>query len=122
MKLNIFNSWKDMGVVAGRVFKRQTFNVGGKNLFTTLIKDVKTDTVIGKAQGITKEKSIEAASRLLKNSGGEAIWAAVENKELLRPSTLHSTPTAPSKTVEWRDGPNHRYRAQKKIVGEQEIK
>lgn len=115
MKLNFFNSWKPLGTFAGRQLTYQTAKENGQNVFATYIKDAKTGKIITKGFGIDKETSLKTTVALLKKIGGEAIYQAIETGE---PVLAPARQAAPEKEIDWRDGSNHRYRAQKRIVGE----
>lgn len=116
MKLNIFNTWKDLGGFSGRTLQYQTTKAKEGNAFVTYIRDEKSKNIITRGYGTTAEASRNTAMLIMKNAGKEAIWNAIQTGETI----LHSpTKQAPEqKDIDWRDGVNHRYRAQKKIVGE----
>ncbi|MDG6934883.1 MAG: hypothetical protein JRN68_09320 [Nitrososphaerota archaeon] len=120
MRLNVFNLWRDLGNYFGRTLQYQTSKVKGSNkLFVTFVKDAKSNATVAKAYGMTNEASREAALKLLKSVGAEAVWNAIQSgKPIVQSET--QKPTEPKKDIEWRDGINHRYRAQKRIVGEGE--
>jgi len=121
MKLNIFNPWRDFGNYFGRTLQYQTSKVkGSSKLHVTFIKDAKSNATVAKAYGLTDEASREAATRLLKSVGTEAVWNAIQSGEPIVQSQAQQAPE-PKKDIEWRDGINHRHRAQKRIVGEGEI-
>lgn len=118
MRLNIFNPWRDLGNYFGRTLQYQTSKVKGSNkLFVTFVKDAKSNATVAKAYGMTNEASREAVLKLLKSVGGEAVWNAIQTGE---PIVQSQKPAEPKKDIEWRDGINHRHRAQKRIVGEGE--
>lgn len=118
MRLNIFNLWRDLGNYFGRTLQYQTSKVKGSNkLFVTFVKDAKSNATVAKAYGMSKEASREAVLKLLKSVGAEAVWNAIQTGE---PIVQSRKPAEPKKDIEWRDGINHRHRAQKRIVGEGE--
>lgn len=115
MKLNIFNRWKPLGSIYGRQVEFQSAPTeGSKNVFVTILRDTKTQKVITKAYGKSKENSLAAATALIRKIGGEAVWQAIETGE----PVLAARPEAPKKEVQWSDGIGHASRASKKIVGE----
>lgn len=112
MRLNIFNSWKEYGRVYGRDLTYQTTKPSGTKLFATYIKDVKSGNVIVKAYGKDKQQSQEAAERLIREAGAEAVWQAAESGEpILRVDRQQ-------KDISWRDGALHSDRAHRRMVGE----
>lgn len=114
MKLNIFNSWKDYGRIYGRDLTYQTTKPKNTALFATYIKDAKTGNIVVKAYGRDKETSQQAAEKLLRNAGAEAVWNAAETGQ----SILKVEPK-PEKDINWRDGPLHSDKAHRKMmVGE----
>lgn len=113
MKLNIFNSWKNLGRMFGKDLEFQTSKVPDRDLFVTYIRDKKSGNTVTRAYGKTKEASFDATVRQLKTFDGDEIWGAIESGEpLLAPNRSEN------RKVDWRDGINHRYKAQKRIVGE----
>lgn len=120
MKLNIFNPWRDFGSYFGRTLQFQTSKVkGSPSLHVTHIRDAKSNATVAKAYGMSPEASQEAIARLLKSVGNEAIWNAIQTGE---PIVKSPAQNEPPKDISWRDGINHRHRAQKRIVGEGEEK
>lgn len=118
MRLNVFNLWRDLGNYFGRTLQYQTSKVKGSNkLFVTFVKDAKSNATVAKAYGMSKEASREAVLKLLKSVGAEAVWNAIQTGE---PIVQSRKPAEPKKDIDWRDGINHRYRAQKRVVGEGE--
>lgn len=121
MKLNIFNPWRELGNYFGRSLQYQTSKVKGSNkLFVTFIKDAKSNATVAKAYGMSDEASRDAVVKLLKSVGAEAVWNAIQSGEPIVQSQAQQAPQQPQKDIDWRDGVNHRYRAQKRIVGEGE--
>lgn len=118
MRLNIFNPWRDLGTYFGRTLQYQTSKVkGASKLFVTFVRDAKSNTTIAKAYGATGEASREAVLKLLKSVGAEAVWDAIQSG---KPIVQSQAQKPDKKDIDWRDGANHRYRAQKRIVGEWE--
>jgi len=115
MKLNIFNTWKSLGKLFGKDLEYQTSKLPDKDLFITYIRDKKSRNVVTRYYGKTKEQSLQSTVSFLKKLDGQDIWDAIENNTPITriPDKASDNP------VDWRDGANHRYRAQKRIVGEQ---
>lgn len=126
MRLNMFNSWKGLGTLFGKNFEYQTAKVeqGTGKLYATYIREAKSKAVITKIIGQDPKAAPEAAIKALNNIGGEAVWQAIETGKPISynpaRAQLAPKPVEPPRDIEWRDGTNHRYRAQKRIVGEQE--
>lgn len=121
MKLNIFNPWRELGNYFGRTLQYQTSKVKGSNkLFVTFIRDAKSNATVAKAYGMSDEASREAVIKLLKSVGSEAVWNAIQTGEPIVQSQKPAVQPETRKNIEWRDGINHRHRAQKRIVGEGE--
>ncbi len=117
MKLNIFNRWKSLGVVASRELEYQTSPAkGADNVYVTYVRDAKTGKVVTKGFGPTADASQKNTLALLKKIGPDGIFQAIETGV----PVLAGKPEAPQKEIDWRDGSNHSYRAQKRIVGEGE--
>lgn len=116
MKLNIFNSWKSLGKMYGKELEFQTSRVPDKDLFVTYIRDKKSGNTVTRAYGKTREASLEATIRQLKTHDGDTVWNAIETGEPILAAAMPNK--TPEKKVEWRDGVNHRHKAQKRIVGE----
>lgn len=112
MKLSLFNQWKPLKTHYRREFVYQTSK--GTTAFVTMVKDVETNHVIAKVVTKDKESGITAATTLLNNTQPDDLQYALQNKELVQPARAKP----PQKNIEWRDGANHSYKAQKKIVGE----
>jgi hypothetical protein len=116
MKLQMFNSWKDLVAFSGRTLQYQTTKASAGNAFVTHIRDEKSKNVVVRAYGTTPDSSRENAVRMMKSAGSDALWNAIQTGETI----LQSPQKQPEeqKHIDWRDGSNHRYRAQKRIVGE----
>lgn len=117
MKLNIFNRWKAFDKpIYGRPFEYQVAKAdGGRNLFVAYIKDQKTGNLVTRAYGSDGENALKATLRILKDSGGEAVYKAIEDKTPI----LAIPQKQPEKQIDWRDGVGHSYKAQRRLVGEQ---
>lgn len=122
MKLNIFNPWRDFGKYFGRTLQFQTSKVkGSTKLHLTFIRDEKSKATIAKAYGTSPEASQKAVAGLLQSAGNDAVWNAIQTGEpIVQSQTQAPAQNEPKKDIHWRDGINHRYRAQKRIVGEGE--
>lgn len=115
MKLNIFNTWKKLGALAGKTLEYQTTQIKGSSSYVTHIRDAASEKLITKGYGLDKEKSQKAAYDNLKKIGVEGLLNAIETGEIQMPTQI-----APrdEKKIDWRDGAGHSYKAQKRIVGE----
>lgn len=114
MRLNIFNKWNNLGRIYGKDLEYHTSRMKDKDLFITYIRDKDTKNVVTRYYGQTKDSSLKATIDFLKKIGAEATWEAIESGEPI----TRLPDTKPERKVDWRDGVNHRYRAQKRIVGE----
>lgn len=115
MKLNIFNTWKKLGALAGKTLEYQSTQIKGASSYVTHIRDAASEKLITKGYGMDKEKSQKAAYDNLKKIGVEGLLNAIESGEIQMPTQI-----APKdeKEIQWRDGVGHSYKAQKRIVGE----
>lgn len=125
MKLNIFNSWKPLGTFFSKPLEYQTSKLDSSSgrVFAVYVRDAKSKNLIVKLVVNDQKAAPEVAQRALNRIGGEAVWKSIETGEPVsyNPSAQIVPKTEdPEKKIEWRDGTNHRYRAQKRIVGEQE--
>lgn len=111
MKLSLFNQWKPLKTHYRRQFVYQTSK--GTAAFVTMVKDVETDHVLIRVTTRDKESGVSAAENLLNNTDPADLQYALQHKEVLQ-----SQAKPEQKNVEWRDGVNHSFKAQKKIVGE----
>lgn len=121
MKLSLFNQWKRLGIVSGIQLEYQTAKAGN-NSFATYIRDAKTEKVITKGFGVSKESAQESALNNLKRIGPQGIHDAINNDAPVIPSVGGKMPDThnPEKDDKvWSDGIGHSHRAQKKIVGEE---
>lgn len=118
MKLNIFNRWKAFDKpIFGRPMLYQVSKASDTgSTFAAYIKDQKTDRVVARGFGRDGENALKAVLNILKTNGGEAVYKAIEDNKPLLASPQQREP---EKQIDWRDGSNHRYRAQRRIVGEQ---
>lgn len=124
MKLNIFNSWKPLGTFLSKPLEYQTSKLDSSSgrVFAVYVRDAKSKNLIVKLVVNDQKAAPEAAQKALSRIGGEAVWQAIKTGEPVsyNPSQPLPKQEDPDKKIEWRDGTNHRYRAQKRIVGEQE--
>lgn len=121
MKLNIFNSWKPLGTHFGKTLEFQTAKAGTGNAYVVYVRDAKTKRLITRAITPDPKSAPDYAQKIVARIGGEAVWQAIETGEPVtyNPSQSMQKQEPEDKKIEWRDGTNHRYRAQRKIVGEQ---
>lgn len=120
MKLNMFNSWKPLGKLYARDIEYQTTRStkGGKT-FSTTLRDAKTGNAILRTFGSSPESSMSNAQRALKSVGSDAVYQAIETGNPISYNVQVADDTRRANdNVDWRDGINHRHRAQKRIVGE----
>lgn len=111
MKLNIFNSWKPLQTHHRRKLVYQTGKANAA--FITVVKDAQTDKVIAKVYTTNKDTGVAQAQQLLNNTPIEQLQIAIESGNLITAPRREAPPK-----IDWRDGANHSYRAQKRIVGE----
>lgn len=110
MKLSLFNRWKDFTQWSGHTLQYQTSKKGSN--FITHIRDKESGSNITFGLGRDKETSLERAIANVRKIGIEGVKQAIETGNMV------AADYAPErKEVDWRDGVNHRHRAQKKIVG-----
>jgi hypothetical protein len=110
MKLNIFNPWRDFSTVGQTTIQYQTSKKG--SVYVTYLRDKETHAPITLGNGRDKESSLKAAQVNLNKIGAEGVRKAIETGQMIMPS--FDKPQ--EKDIDWRDGANHRYRAQTKIV------
>lgn len=110
MKLDIFNPWRDLTTWSGITIQWQTSNKG--NVFVTYLRDKDTKKPITLGNGRSKEASQADAKNNLNKIGPEGVKQAIESGQMVHPSRVE----APKKDIDWRDGSNHRYKAQRDIV------
>jgi hypothetical protein len=114
MRLDIFNPWRDLTTWSGLTLQYQTSKRG--DTWGTYIreKDSKQPITFGISRN-SKEESLKRAEQNLKRIGIEGVQKAMATGQMIRPN--ESIPQSPErKDVDWRDGSNHRYRAQRDIV------
>lgn len=111
MKLDIFNPWRDLVTYSGITIQWQTAKKAA-NIYVTYLRDKATQKPITLGNGRDKEASQVAAKENLQKIGLEGIQQAIETGQMVHPSRVE----APKKEIDWRDGSNHRYRAQRDIV------
>lgn len=110
MKLDIFNPWRDLTGLAGRTIQWRTDKKG--NVFTTYLRDKETQQLITTGFGTSKESSQQNAQNNLSRIGVEGVLQAIKTGQPVHQSRVE----APKKDIDWRDGANHRYRAQRDLV------
>lgn len=111
MKLDFFNPWRDLTTWSGITIQWQTAKKGD-SVFITYLRDKDSKKPITLGNGRTAEDSQEAAKTNLKKIGPEGVKQAIESGQMVHPSRVD----APKKEIDWRDGSNHRYKAQRDIV------
>lgn len=115
MKLNIFNQWRDLPLTwSGYKVQWQTVKKG--NVYMTYLRDKETKSTITSGTGRDGDTSLERARKNLQHIGVEGIKQAVDTGSPIHPNLGDGS--TPNKDIDWRDGSNHRYRAQTRIVGE----
>lgn len=116
MKLNIFNSWKSLGKMYGKTLEFQTSRVPDRDLYVTYIRDKASNNTVTRGYGKSKEDALKNTVAQLRSYEPQSIWDAIESGE---PILKAIQPNKPDEhKIEWRDGVNHRFKAQKRIVGE----
>lgn len=110
----MFNRWKSLGRIFAKELEYQTSKLRDKDLFVTYIRDKQTKNTVTRYYGKTKDQSLQATIRFLQKIGGDAVWDAIRTGEPVTRLPMQE----PERKIDWRDGANHRYRAQKRIVGE----
>lgn len=111
MNLNIFNPWRDLVKWSGLTLQYQTSKKG--DTFTTYIREKESQQPITFGVSRTsKEESQQRASDALKRIGMEGVQRAIETGQMIRPT---DSQPAPQKDIQWRDGVNHRYGAEKRL-------
>lgn len=113
MKLDIFNPWRDLVTWSGLTLQYQTSRKGDS--WTTYVreKESKQPITFGLSR-TSKEESVQRAEQALKRIGIDGVKRAMATGQMVRP-----TDTAPQRereNIDWRDGANHRYKAQRDIV------
>lgn len=112
MKLDFFNPWKDLTKWSGRVLQYQTQKKGSN--FMTYVRDKESKTNVTYGLGKDKESSVERAVANLRKIGIEGVERAISTGQMVAADYKPEE----KRDIDWRDGVGHRYRAQKKIVGE----
>ena len=111
MKLALFNRWKDFTTWSGHTLQYQTSKKATN--YITYIRDKESGANIIFGVAPDKETSLQRAIANVRKIGVEGVKRAISTGQM---QVADHTPKEP-KDVEWRDGINHRHRAQKKIVG-----
>lgn len=116
MKLDLFNPWRDLVTWSGITLQYQT-SKRGKDFVTYIReKETKAPITFGQSRN-SKEESVQRASDALKAINIDGVKQAMETGQMIRPSESNIHNTNPNqKDIDWRDGANHRYRAQREIV------
>ena len=117
MDLGLFNRWKPLGTMYGLELEYQTSSVkGSSQVFVTYVKDKKSGVTITRNYSRDKDTALQATIAFLKKIGPEKIQQAIESGQpvVIPPKEEEQAP------IDWHDGINHSYRAQRRIVGEQE--
>lgn len=110
MKLDFFNQWKDLATFQGITIQWQTSKKG--HVYVTYLRDKATKNPITLGNGRDAESSLQDARMNLSKIGMDAVKQAIESGQMIHPSRVN----APKKEIDWRDGANHRYKAQRDIV------
>ena len=111
MKLSLFNPWRDLATYQGITIQFQTSKKGG-SVFVTYLRDKETGRAITLGNGRDAESSLQDARKNLSMIGMDGVKQAIESGQMVHPSRVN----APKKDIDWRDGANHRYTAQRDIV------
>lgn len=114
MRLDLFNPWRDLTTWSGLTLQYQTSKKG--NDFVTYIreKESKQPITFGLSRN-SKEESLQRADHNLKRIGIEGVQKAMATGQMIRPNEALPQ-QEPRKDIEWRDGANHRFKAQRDIV------
>lgn len=112
MKLDIFNPWRDMTTVGQNTIQYQTSKKA--QVFVTYLRDKESKAPITLGYGRDKEASQVAAQTNLNKIGAEGVRQAIETGQMVHPGQGSAIPQ--DKEIDWRDGSNHRYKAQRDIV------
>lgn len=115
MKLDLFNPWRDLVTWSGLTLQYQTSKKG--NDFVTYIreKESKQPITFGLSRN-SKEESAQRAEQNLKRIGIDGVKQAMSTGQMIRPSENINPPQEQRRDIDWRDGANHRYKAQRDIV------
>lgn len=115
MRLDLFNPWRDLTTWSGLTLQYQTSKKG--NDFVTYIreKESKQPITFGLSRN-SKEESLQRADQNLKRIGIEGVQKALATGQMIRPNETLPQQQEPRKDIEWRDGANHRFKAQRDIV------
>lgn len=117
MRLDLFNPWRDLTTWSGLTLQYQTSKRG--NNFVTYIRDKESKQAITFGLSCTsKEESLQRADQSLKRIGIEGVQKAIATGQMIRPNEAipQQPQQEPRKDIEWRDGANHRFKAQRDIV------
>lgn len=114
MRLDLFNPWRDLTTWSGLTLQYQTSKKG--DTWTTYIreKESKQPITFGLSRN-SKEESLQRADHNLKRIGIEGVQKAMATGQMIRPNEALPQ-QEPRKEIEWRDGANHRFKAQRDIV------
>lgn len=127
MKLDIFNRWRDLGTWSGVTLQYQSSKRGSEHI--TYVRDADTKKVITYGTSrVSREESLTRAKAMMGRIGPEGVQKAIatgqpvlmqrapEEKQVMDLRGV-SQQNGARKDVDWRDGSNHRYRAQRDLVG-----
>lgn len=114
MKLDLFNPWRDLVTWSGLTLQYQSSRKG--DAWTTYVreKDSKQPITFGLSRN-SKEESMQRAEQALKRIGIDGVKRAMATGQMVRP-TDNVAPSKERTDIDWRDGANHRYKAQRDIV------
>lgn len=114
MNLNMFNQWRDLTTWDGITLQFQTSKKDSS--WITYIREAKTKQLITYGLSRTsKDESFQRAEQALKQINIEGVRTALETKHMIRPND-NMVQSPAQKDIDWRDGANHRYKAQRDIV------
>ncbi len=114
MRLDLFNPWRDLTTWSGLTLQYQTSKKGNDYVTYIREKESKQPITFGLSR-TSKEESLQRADQNLKRIGLEGVQKAMATGQMIRPSE-NLGQQAPQKDIDWRDGVNHRYKAQRDIV------
>lgn len=126
MKLDIFNPWRDLTTWSGITIQYQSTKRDG-GVHITYLRDRDSKKVITYGTSRTsRDESLARAKSILQRIGLDGVKQALETGKpvLNAPAERHvmdlrkdvSSTNGARTDVDWRDGANHRYRAQRDLV------
>lgn len=124
--LDLFNGWKPISAFDRFSLEMKTDKINNDgNIYVTVIRDKNSKIPVLKSRSTSEQSSINSALKALRLAGKPQIYKAIETKVPIDAQRLYteiekerSEKEEKSKKIQWRDGANHRHRAQMKIVGE----